>query len=1810
MSRRPTPTRLSGGAGFGYEDEVAAYFLVEMLMGNQPLGPDFGTVAGVDFQVGDQGWLLDDLLITFEKHGADHHLAVSVKSNRQVTSKGFPPDFIRAVWSQWLGVTSQCFATDRDLLCMVTGRLADSVECAWNDMLREARASKPQRIAARFTSRQVSATKRELFESLKCPSDLPCRQEEEMTQRAALLARLRLMRFDFRDDPSRDEARAITLCRDVLHTPDEVEASELWNRLVLTAKENREAGGSVVDVSSLVRELASRFLLRDHPNYRHDWDILDRLSHAELTSVCCETGGRACLVRPELAKRVSEKLASHRIVALVGESGSGKSSLAKQLTMPETHRGRLVWLTGDVLDRPTLIQFERDQGLQHSLGDVLGCVATKSGFLVFDAVDRFSDQALANAAQILNGLDVAGNKCPWRVLMTTQFQTWPHVDDRLRKNGVSAELVSHQVELPSIAEITTLIASFPALNAFPLRRELKTLLRNLKVLDWIADCSVKTKTETPDPRTWLGLSSLVDWVWESWIAQGGDPHVCSAVLKCIAEFEGRSLTVGVPLGELNPSHLHALSNLERCGLLRVQNEKAYFTHDLLGDWARLRILIEGENGAAASLRSRAGHPRWHTAVRLYGVRLLERGKGNAEKWHGLLSTFDPSSAHDALIRDLLLESLIVAANAGVSLDRVWPLLVANGGALLSRLLRQFLYFATIPDPAILLVPSDVGSVDQLAAFARVPFWPYWGVMVSFLRRHVDEIPFSCQASVSEVCGLWLQWTHPSEVSTPRRPWRRETAEIAVRMAREVQALKAEDVYFHEKQDEIAYEAVLYGFDELPDEIGALALELCCRREQGPVIQARAKAAKGARAKELQKRLETDPALREEMKRRQSSFSVGPLHFGPVRAPWTSGPSSRVDSAFQRVCLKGSALASMIHTQPELAREVILALCIREPTPEDPSGGHMLDEHLEIETIREMIFPMCFRGPFLLFLRIQPQVGIALIVDLANFATDRWREAEKRWHARQGNDSAEESQTYSLSLTGVPTIREMFGGHHAYIWYRNILVSNATLVSSLMALEKWLYEQIDTGKDISQWAELILSQSKSTAFLGVLVAVGKKEPSLFCSTLLPLLGIWELYDWDQYLVMNDHCWQIERAHWLSSGKELLQLFDEWHSMDHRRYDLKQIATYLLLSGSDVRDFFAKQREVWLRQLEAEPTNEHLELLIARLDPSNYSGTHREDGCTQYDFQWPDHLRHRVEGDLARTQRAMRLLTFPSTCRRILDGELTLKEEELYQFWQELRLFAEIAESDDPEDTPRQRQDAVCGGIAVLVICHSEWLRNNTDCAEWCHAQIQRISSSPPPRDRWAVPEAFYNMGWDRFLGETAVALFADAPSDRTMRALVAESVVSYFCETTEMTMSRVFSMRARIEDDFRRLQNLTLLWSALRPILRRAEYLKGNTSRWLRLCDTVVRRFVTMELPVEPLDWHRLANFAERVFTRLERRHSLRSHMPQRESHDDQEEKPGLAPEKPVIHLSMSRSRKHRHPVALDTHVLRRAYAWIWHFDQARDEAERKLFRRTITMLIEIELISLRTHVEDHEELDYGPTDYDNWVHRHLVKVLCHLREAEDPELLWKPILELGPACHHWVENFLTCWHMVAPACVENAEQFANIWKRMVAFMLDLPAWSPENNLSWRAHNVHIDLMGLRWLSVPKDQEASYACAVADLRPLYEKWARNWVRDWMVMSNFLLFLARPIGRELRCYALPWIEEAVTKYTKYDWRGMGEGRLENSLAALLWICWQEHYEVLLSNTATRACFFSLLNTLVARQCPSALALKDKVAASPLS
>lgn len=227
----------------------------------------------------------------------------------------------------------------------MVGSLAHDVEDAWSNLLSDALRTTPDRMLAWLAEptgadgSQSSALQRALAASLLCPEEL--RNEGDASDNATmqLLRRIRLMRFDFEATPSRDHDDALRDCQTILRSGDPEEASSLWARLVAVADANR-AGGSI-DLASLLVELRDEFDLHEHPDYRHDWEVLNRSSREFMADVRSQISGLPPLPRDEARAKVLGCLNRDRACYLVGESGTGKSALAKQIG--ETDYGRCIW---------------------------------------------------------------------------------------------------------------------------------------------------------------------------------------------------------------------------------------------------------------------------------------------------------------------------------------------------------------------------------------------------------------------------------------------------------------------------------------------------------------------------------------------------------------------------------------------------------------------------------------------------------------------------------------------------------------------------------------------------------------------------------------------------------------------------------------------------------------------------------------------------------------------------------------------------------------------------------------------------------------------------------------------------------------------------------------------------------------------------------------------------------------------------------------------------------------------------------------------------------------------------------------------------------------------------------------------------------------------------------------------------------------------------------------------------------------------------------------------------------------------------
>src|SRR6516165_5301213 len=99
------------------------------------------------------------------------------------------------------------------------------------------------------------------------------------------------------------------------------------------------------------------------------------------------------------------------------------------------------------------------------------------------------------------------------VLVTAQFEGADRLIRRFVELDVPPPLRSATpIQRPSEDDVQTLAASIPELTWASLRPELRPLLTNLKVLDWVV-AATRSGTVIND-SSFIGLTNLVDALWE------------------------------------------------------------------------------------------------------------------------------------------------------------------------------------------------------------------------------------------------------------------------------------------------------------------------------------------------------------------------------------------------------------------------------------------------------------------------------------------------------------------------------------------------------------------------------------------------------------------------------------------------------------------------------------------------------------------------------------------------------------------------------------------------------------------------------------------------------------------------------------------------------------------------------------------------------------------------------------------------------------------------------------------------------------------------------------------------------------------------------------------------------------------------------------------------------------------------------------------------------------------------------------------------------------------------------------------------
>src|SRR5205823_330142 len=151
---------------------------------------------------------------------------------------------------------------------------------------------------------------------------------------------------------------------------------------------------------------------------------------------------------------------------------------------------------------------------------------------------------------------------------------------------------------------------------------------------------------------------------------------------------------------------------------------------------------------------------------------------------------------------------------------------------------------------------------------------------------------------------------------------------------------------------------------------------------------------------------------------------------------------------------------------------------------------------------------------------------------------------------------------------------------------------------------------------------------------------------------------------------------------------------------------------------------------------------------------------------------------------------------------------------------------------------------------------------------------------------------------------------------------------------------------------------------------------------------------------------------------------------------------------------------------------RHAFGWLLPLSEASSPGERSGW---VDLLRQSLGVTLRRAAAKEERRDSShlPNDFDRWVLDRVARLILQLRPDESPESFWKPILDLGPGSHHWVEDFLSSWFSEGLPLANSPADFTSIWRAMIEHALASPHWEKASGRSaYELNGMWTELLGL------------------------------------------------------------------------------------------------------------------------------------------
>lgn len=1054
-----TSPELTGGAGFTYEDCVAATYLAAIISGTTATALDSRVVIRVAQQQAAFGEPLDDVIVDAQhlSDGSCMRLSIQVKRALIISSAVSNSDFRDVIKNSWLTIQKSDFRHDLDRVGVATSSVAEDTRRALVTVCEWARSSDSTAIfMQRFAKNgDASATHRSVIadvRKLAFETDIQLNDDQVYL----LLKHFVLVKFDFLHEGSRDDANVLVSLQQTLPPQLVARALDLWAQLKQIARDN--AGKSGVNTRQTLLSALTGWRFNPASYFAQDIQVI-----VENTRIWIDQQpnsiGDVHLERPELLDKLTSQISQNRLTLIKGLPGAGKTVLLHDFAKAHAATGTTLLLSSNRLTGRSWSEHARAIGISSSsIQAILSEVAaTGHAILLIDGIDRISPEQQPIITDILGQLLSVPELSDWKIVATCREAG---IEPLL--NWIPSGIIGTKgfgfIEVTHISDEEAIVLSerLPALYKLLNSNDHVSMLARRPFF-----ASVLARGLTTGAGSEFTPKTEVDILNAWWIRGGHDVERSEVISRQralieLAKISAPELGGKLRIRDLSPGIQTVIPDLIDDGLVRYIREghTLQFSHDIFFEWAFYHWMVDQGDDWLQSILDAGQLPALSRVVELlsqtyYSTTPLD--------WATQLTGLQKANVSPILLRAWLLAPVLSERffdHIAVYRD----ILAADDHLLLSKLLDWFQAEKTTPNQAVLT--GELEHLGELDTATRIYLADElgspsdlngWNQLIMWILANIETIPPKCFQSVIRLFTTWQNLL--SAVPNP-------TSKFIIQLcAKWLHVIEDNEQRFfsNNRSRELIKKPEHHVPADQQNNIRLLLLRSCYSDLIDTYLDKIAMFERWSDKSFLQLTQFTQmlaPKHAEKLATIAKQWFMSELPFDKL-ARWKN--EERHSTSIIRGSLNSSDR-----------------------------------ENLSIHWNTHGYFPSSpLREPFHSLLNINPEVGLTLIRDISNHATMAWRQLLK---------SDYRAPTPVPIAIHFPWGRaEFWGEDRHYRWFRGIGGPYA-VTSAFMALEKWALSQLEAGRPMEELIRQLVDGHQNIAVLGIAVHLVLKEESVSPTTL--------------------------------------------------------------------------------------------------------------------------------------------------------------------------------------------------------------------------------------------------------------------------------------------------------------------------------------------------------------------------------------------------------------------------------------------------------------------------------------------------------------------------------------------------------------------------------------------------------------------------------------------------------------------------------------------------------------------------------------